>query len=170
MEKTFNKIVLSQVEPNIEDLWMRINIEKLPDGKAIHGHSLWWFTSRGWKKLFDFDTRYSVSTNYSYSPSQDVLDSTQEYDPRNGIVSVNNVYNLYNATREIGDNANLVTERGLKYHVDDLQKKIDDLRKDLNSEISNRKSEDNKLSGRISSLSETVQNNTSRISALESAL
>lgn len=177
MEKTFNKIVLSKAEPSVEDLWMRINIEKLPNGKAIHGHSLWWFSPQGWKKLFDFDTRYDVATNYSYTASKMPYESTSVYDPKVGIVSVSNTYNLYDASREIGNNANLVTETGLKVHVDKLQGQINslntrmetaeanisELRRDLNTETSTRSREDSELLSRISTLE-------SRISSLESQI
>lgn len=184
MEKTFNKIVLSKTEPNVEDLWMRINIEKLPSGKAIHGHSLWWFTSQGWKKLFDFDTRYSVSTDYSFEASETPYDSESVYDPKVGVVSVSNTYNLYDAARKIGDNANLVTEKGLKHHVDDLQSQINDLKKrmtkaesdidtltkNLNEEVSERNDADIEINRTLGTITDTLAGMSNSIRNLESRL
>lgn len=184
MEKTFNKIVLSSSEPNVEDLWMRINIERLPEGKAIHGHSLWWFTPQGWKKLFDFDTRYDVSTDYSYSASDSPYDSKSEYNPKVGIVSVGNIYYLYDASRKLGNNANFVTEKGLKYHVDDLQKQINvldtrltaaesnirELRKDLNEEINTRTEEFSNLETRLGTAEQAINTTTSLLDTINSSL
>lgn len=179
MEKTFNKIVLSHTEPNIEDLWMRINIEKLPDGKAIHGHSLWWFTPQGWKKLFDFDTRYSVDTDYSYDISQIPFDSASAYDPKVGVVSVDNTYYLYDGSRTLSSSSNFVLEKGLKKHVDNLQSQINtlkervdeaeesiiNLRRGLTTETSERKTEDTVISDRLSEAVETITETLSGITA-----
>lgn len=178
MEKYFNKIVLSQTEPQPSDLWMRITSDK---GKEL-GHSLWWFTAQGWKKLFDFDTRYSVTTNYNYKASSQAYESKSIYDPESGVVTVTNAYSLYDGTRDLGNNANLVLEKGLKTHVDILQKNIDKVATDLATETSNRKSGDSALSSRIDSLSNsigsitetmtgmsnTIQNIQGRLNALES--
>lgn len=184
MEKTFNKIVLSKTEPNVEDLWMRINIERLPEGskygkKFKHGHSLWWFSPFGWKKLFDFDTRYNVSTDYMYNGTPELpLQTETDYNPEIGIVKVVNTYYVYDgATRDLKNTRNLVNETGLKKHVDDLQSQIDALKrrieqaeeristleKGLNNEITNRASDFSNLSSKLGSLE-------SRISSLESAI
>lgn len=163
MEKTFNKIVLSQAEPQVSDLWMRINIEKTPDGKAIHGHSLWWFTSQGWKKLFDFDTRYNTTTDFKYATSDKPFESESVYDSKTGVVSISNAYHLYDGSRELTNGANIVLESGLKKHVDNLQlqiNKVNDrvttLTNTVNQEIQDRISGDNNLSGRINNLQDAV--------------
>ena len=161
MEKTFNKIVLSHTEPNVEDLWMRINIEKTPNGEAIHGHSLWWFTDKGWKKLFDFDTRYSVTTDYDFSKSNKPYDSKSEYNPEIGIVSVSETYYLYDATRALENSANLVTEKGLKYHVDVLTEKIE-------TEVEERKRDIARINGEIGTIERNLSSLEGRISNLES--
>lgn len=174
MDRTFNKIVLSKTEPNVEDLWMRINIEKTDKGKFIHGHSLWWFTTQGWKKLFDFDTRYDVKTEYSYTASESPYDSKSEYNPKVGMVTVDNTYNLYDASRTIGDNANLVTEKGLKYHVDNLQRQIDaldrrvsKLESDLSTEIQTRELQVQTINSSLESLTDLVGELSSRLRTLE---
>lgn len=129
MENKFNSIALSKTEPDTGSLWMRQVSDK---GKDL-GFSLWWFTSEGWKKLFDFDTRYNVSTSYNYTASDKPYESKEVYNPENGIVKVDNAYNLYDASRDIGNNANLVTETGLKYHVDYLQSQIDTIQQSISS-------------------------------------
>lgn len=170
MEKTFNKIVLSQIEPGTSDLWMRINKEKTPEGEVVLGHSLWWFTSQGWKKLFDFDTRYSVSANYSNKGTDTLLDSTSEYNAENGIVSVDNVYNVYDATRDIGDFSNIVLEKGLKVHVENLQAQIYALGSALDSEINDRKRGDTDLNNKINNISKALGEISSVLQILESRI
>ena len=170
MDRTFNKIVLSKAEPGVEDLWMRINIEKTEDGKFIHGHSLWWFTTQGWKKLFDFDTRYDVSTEYSYSASESPYESESQYNPEVGMVTVNNTYNLYDASRDLGNNANFVTEKGLKYHVDDLQNQINDLVKRVTKAEQDISNEINTRAGQIGEIRESISEITGMLDSLSNRL
>lgn len=180
MEKTFNKIVLSKTEPSVEDLWMRLT----PNETNGIGHSLWWFTSQGWKKLFDFDTRYSINTDFSYEASKKPFDSDSTYSPETGIVDMTNTYSLYDGSRELGDNANLVTEGGLKVHVDAINKEINSIKQrltkvetNLNNEISDRENADGGLSERIdaistrlSTITETLTSISSNINMLESRI
>ena len=136
MKTIFDKIVLSETEPQTSELWMRDAIEfvKNEDGsttKKSLGKSIWWFTPHGWKKLFDFDTRYAFTYDYIYNGSDTPLTLDSVYEPEHGISEVSNTMYLYDASRTIGNNSNLVIEKGLKYHVDDLLKKINALDKRL---------------------------------------
>lgn len=129
----FNRIVLSKVEPeNTKDLWMRNNIPyTLKDGKKgmPHSKSLWWFSPSGWKKLFDFDTRYETKWLFeSTAQAETPLEATEVHDPVIGITEVTNTVHIYDATRTLGNNKNLVNETGLKHHVDDLQGQINSLK------------------------------------------
>lgn len=166
---TFNRIVLSRTEPeNTNDLWMRDNIVPLSNGKneLPHSKSLWWYCPEGWKKLFDFDTRYNTEWIFEYeSQADDPLETTEKYDPMTGVTKVTNTLHIYDATRDLENNWNLVNEIGLKWHVDDFQKKIDDLQvqvttlKDLNAS----------LNQSVSELQTKYDSLASRIEALETS-
>lgn len=175
--KIFNKVVLSETEPeNISDFWLRDNVDPK---KMTHSKSLWWFTPEGWKKLFDFDTRYNVSWNFDYETQSDFpMEVSESYDVTTGIDTVNNTVYIYDATRDIENNENLVNEIGLKWHVDDLQKKIDALAARVSQnekDIASLKSRASSLEDSVKTLVEltatinqSINNLDSRVSALES--
>lgn len=164
---TFNRIVLSRTEPeNIHDLWMRDNIVPLSNGKneLPHSKSLWWYCPEGWKKLFDFDTRYETGWIFEYeSQADDPLEVTEVYDPVIGITKVTNTLHIYDATRDLENNWNLVNEIGLKWHVDDLQRKIDNLQ----SQVNTLKEQNATLNQSVSTLQSNYSSLASRVAALE---
>lgn len=132
MKTIFDKIVMSDTEPQTSELWLRDAVEviKNEDGSTTKknlGKSVWWFTPQGWKKLFDFDTRYAFTYDYIYTGSTDPLVVESTYEAEHGISAIDNTMYLYDASRTIGNNSNIVIEKGLKYHVDDLQKRINAL-------------------------------------------
>lgn len=148
MENKFNSIVLSTTEPDTGSLWMR----QVEDKGQKLGHSLWWFTSEGWKKLFDFDTRYNMSTEYKYSESESPYESKSEYDPESGVVKSNITYYLYDASRDISDSLNIVTEKGLKVHIDSIKEEITSLK----NRVSATEVKYNELSGRVDNISNSL--------------
>lgn len=169
--KRFEAIILSEVEPGHSCLWLR------PPRENKGAMSLWWFSPQGWKKLFDLDTRYTTNVDFSVTPAESFMDSESTYDNFSGIVTTDTTYNVYDGSREIGDNGNLVVEKGLKYHVDNLQEQIDDMNDkldDLSERVESNKQDIKDLQGTIETLQDgistvidSIENLDTRVSALE---
>lgn len=165
----FDKIVMSQVEPSPNDLWMRDAVENIKneDGSITHKHlgkSLWWFTPQGWKKLFDFDTRYSFEYEYDYDVSDIPFDVISSYDEKIGIHSSEGTFFLYDGSRSLESSSNLVTEGGLKKHVDEIKTEINKMQKSL-SKIEGRVS-DNEI--KLDTLETKIDNIEDKIESIES--
>lgn len=164
---TFSRIVLSGTEPtNTNDLWMRDTAVSPSSNKneMSHNKSLWWYCPEGWKKLFDFDTRYDTEWMFECESQADKpLDVVEKYDPLIGITKVTNTLHIYDATRSLENNWNLVNEIGLKWHVDDLQKKINNLQ----SQVNTLKEQNTSLSQSLSTLQSNYNSLALRVTALE---
>lgn len=173
--KTFDKIVLSETEPMTSALWIRDaepQVKKSPENVTLSnaGKSIWWFTPWGWKKLFDFDTRYSFNYEFNYEGSETPFDGESEYNEKIGIVDNNYTYSLYDGSRDIADNANLVTEKGLKKHIDEINEEFEDLKERVTTnensiETINETIE--KLGTNLETLTEIVSTMGNKIETLE---
>lgn len=171
--KRFEAIVLSETEPIHTSLWLR------PD-KDKHGMTIWWYSPQGWKQLFDADTRYNIKSEFDFSPAEYALVTKGTADHKNGITEVNNTYYIYDASREIGDNDNLVNEKGLKYHIDDIQDKIEAIderieelvtRVDTNEEnINNLQESVATLQDNIGTVQESIEDIKSSVSTIEEGM
>ena len=174
----FDKIVMSQVEPSPNDLWMRDAVENIKneDGSTTRKHlgkSLWWFTPQGWKKLFDFDTRYSFKYDYSYGVSDLPINSESSYNPEHGITAVDNTFYLYDGSRALKNSGNLVTEKGMKKHVDNLQGQIDSIKNELeftNQRIDTLESRLGAMSDDIATLIDGITQQQEMLSNIQSRL
>lgn len=154
---TFNKIVLKETEPeNLNDLWFRVDNNNIPQ-------SVWWYTTQGWKKFFDANTRYYTEWKFNNEASNTPITFTSNADDKNGVTEVvNNVY-TYDASRELSDNANIVTEEGLKYHIDSIQAKLDA----LTNRVAQSEKDIKALKESLSTMTELLSDLNSRVSALE---
>lgn len=165
--KKFESIIMSESEPLHTSLWLRQALTpSKEDGKVVirpMGFNLWWFSPQGWKPLSDFDTRYEVENNYLPDASSKPLDTETSYDYKIGVMSVVNTHFIYDASRVLGNNKNLVEETGLKHHVDDLQGQINSLK----SRVSVLENKVSSLESTVAQQSNTISSLASRISALE---
>lgn len=174
--RRFESLVMSVNEPMTDGtLWIRQKKNTIKDTATNTippaGMSIWWYGERGWMPLVDLDTRYNLHDAYAKEGVEDPIDITVVSKPEVGIVDITMTYSIYDATRELANNANLVNETGLKYHVDDLQSQIDALAERVTSleermtEIENRVSV---LEPKVSKLQTDVSTLESRTDTLES--
>lgn len=156
--RRFEAIVMSETEPiNQGTLWLKTK-ENTMDPKGPKQFEIWYFGSKGWQPLADFDTRDSLTQNINYTESSKAVDITEEGSPEHGIVDRTLDFYIYNGSRTLGNNANLVNEAALKQHVDELQGQITT----LNNQVST-------LQGLVASHSTTISQLNSRLTALENA-
>lgn len=143
--RKFESIIMSNTEPlETRTLWIKEKTGGVsPSGDNISkGNSIWYFGNQGWAPLFDFNTKYIISDSISYDATADMIVSKDTPDNSKETVDISRIYAVYDGSRDIGENANIVNETGLKVHVDSLQSQIDSamtliagLRKDLTEHI-----------------------------------
>ena len=160
--RRFEALVMSPTEPVTDStLWLKGKRSTIKDLKPNElppmGISIWYFGERGWQPLIDFDTRYNLNDLYDYAAATEPISTLVTPHHEVGIVDVDRTYSLYDASRELGNNANIVNETGLKHHVDFLQSQIDSLLARVNT-----------LEGQLATLQGRVNQNTNSISSLNS--
>lgn len=124
---------MSEVEPPKKDgtLWLRPKrtIVYDTDSKEImkESISIWYYGNNGWESIIDFDTKYVLDKEFDYTAKSDPIYLSHHSYPNEGKVSDSIRFRLYDGSRSIGNNGNLVTETGLKKHVDELNTTINEL-------------------------------------------
>lgn len=132
--RKFESIVMSESEPIMKMGTLWIKPERVvigdPDSKESmkESVSLWYYGNNGWTSILDFDTNYNISILPFDTPSEEsVIPDKYQASMYNGITDIILKTYLYNGNRSIGDNSNLVTEQGLKNHIEELNSKIQQL-------------------------------------------
>lgn len=169
----FKSIVMSETEPVPYQgiLWLKKKKSSLSskdsDIETSLGYDIWWFSPNGWRPLLDLDTRYEYeNTTITENSSSTPITIDQTNFSETGIVKVNTTYSIYDGSRTIDNNTNLVNETGLKKHVDDLQSQITTLSNKvstLESKVSTLESKVSTLESSLSALETTVNTNSTDI-------
>ena len=125
--RKFESIIMSNTEPlETRTLWIKEKTGGVsPSGDNISkGNSIWYFGNQGWTPLFDFNTKYIISDSISFDATADMIVSKDTPDNSKETVDISRIYSVYDGSRDIGENANIVNETGLKKHVESLQSQI----------------------------------------------
>lgn len=139
--RRFESIVMSESEPvNHGTLWLRKKMNSL-DPKGPMQFEIWYFGDNGWQPLADFDTRYSIDNNFNYTGNDKAVNILETKDIEHGTVNTTLDFFIYDGSRQLANNNNLVNESGLKTQVDNLLNKINQINSTIQS-----------LESRISSL------------------
>lgn len=167
--RRFEALVMSPTEPVTDGtLWLKGRKSTIKDQKPNElppiGMSIWYFSEEGWKPLIDFDTRYNLNDLYDYAATSEPINTVVTPHHEVGIVDVDRTYSFYDASRELGDNANIVNEAGLKHHVDFLQGQVDS----LSARVTALEEQLATLQGRVNQNTNSISTLNSRVSALES--
>lgn len=128
--RKFESLVMAETEPVTSGtLWLKTkpNTTNGEDG----GLSVWYFGENGWTPLFDSDTRYNTTYSFEKTASEVSVTSIPNVQHKDGITNVSNTMYIYDGSRELGNNYNLVTEAGLNVHVTSLQEQINNLSNSL---------------------------------------
>lgn len=166
--RKFNSLVISETEPLTEDtIWLRDKKNILqPDDNVIpyKGLNLWYFGENGWESMYDSNTEYKLNLYFNYNPAYtNPVTNLVNTSSDKSNVTITSTYFIYTGSRELSNTINLVTEKALKKHIEELQEEIDTLGRTLNT-LNNRIST---LEGQNNSYSTTIANLEQRISALE---
>lgn len=175
--RRFESIVMSVLEPIKKEgtLWFREKMNSIKDNEGKQkktGISIWYFGNNGWSPIIDLDTRYSTNTNFDFTAADDPIVTKPSNDTENGVVTTDVTYSIYNGNRELGSNANIVNETGLKKHVDDLQSQINALRArvtQLETNLTELTSTVNTISGKVNTNTSSISSLATRVSNLENA-
>lgn len=169
--RRFESLVMSTTEPVTDGtLWLKKKKSTIKDQKPNElipmGTSIWYFGEIGWQPLIDFDTRYNLNDFYKYTSTTKPIEMRVTPHHEIGIVDIDRTYFMYDGSRNIGNNGNIVNERGLKKHVDDLQNQINTLKEKVSeleeqvashtTQIENNRSSISNLTNRVSELETTV--------------
>lgn len=176
--RRFESIVMSETEPVPDGtLWLKkkknsINNED-PNSKKPFGFDIWWFGPVGWQPLLDPDTRYEY-VNHTLTGGVGTVPVLTEQTkfPEIGQVRIDTTYSIYDGSRALAANTNIVNETGLKKHVDDLQSQINALKArvaTLESEVASLTTQVSNNSSKITSNINTINSLSERVSALETA-
>lgn len=180
--RRFDNIVLSENEPMKRgSLWLKRKRQTPYNNdskeKMKYSLSVWYYGNYGWESIIDFDTRYNINTVYDYDAGQSAVSITERGDIDKGTVTYTANIALYDGTRAIGGNTNLVVEKGLKKHVDSLQNQIDTINvkiagienkiASIEDSIVGITSAVGQLNSSVTSLSSSINSLNSRVSALE---
>lgn len=175
--KRFEAVILSKQEPEESSLWLRPSTEPIRDPdtgevtKFHNGFNLWWFSPQGWRQIFDFNTRYVFKEAYEYTDAESSVTHTGTYNPEHGIDTTVFTYHLYDGTGTLSATPNLVTAKGLKKHVDELQEQIDQLKARctaLEERCTRLESRMSTAESEIDALQSLTVTHTSEITSLES--
>lgn len=174
--RRFESIVMSETEPVPDGtLWLRkkknsINTED-PESKKPFGFDIWWFGPIGWQPLLDLDTRYEYTDKVLTGGVSGVPVVTEQTKfPNIGMVRIDTTYSIYDGSRVLANNTNIVNEKGLKKHVDDLQSQINALTarvSTLESEVASLRTKVSNNSSRITDNTNSISSLSGRVSALE---
>lgn len=166
--RRFESIVMSETEPVPDGtLWLKkkknsINNEG-PNSKKPFGFDIWWFGPVGWQPLLDLDTNEYLDPDTRYEYVNHTLTggvgtvpvlTEQTKFPEIGQVRIDTTYSVYDGSRALAANTNIVNETGLKKHVDDLQSQINALKARVAT-----------LESEVASLTTQVSNNSSKITS-----
>lgn len=161
--RRFESVVMSETEPvSPGTLWLRPKKNTL-DSKGPTQFDIWYFSEVGWRPIADFDTRYDFAVEYNPEVSGKSLVITSTPNPKEGIVSDNLTFFVYDGTRNMQNSSNLVLESGLKKEVDTLRSYID-------NEIARVDERINTLSSSLDTISNSVSSNTDRVAKVEGRL
>ncbi len=176
--RRFESLVMSTTEPVTDGtLWLKkkknsINNED-PNSKKPFGFDIWWFGPVGWQPLLDFDTRYEY-VNHTLTDGVGTVPVLTEQTkfPEIGQIRIDTTYSIYDGSRALAANTNIVNETGLKKHIDDLQGQINALKErvtTLEGEVATLKIQVSGNSSKITSNINAINSLSGRVSALETA-
>ena len=176
--RRFESIVMSETEPVPDGtLWLKKKKNSIsnddPSSKEPFGYDIWWFGPLGWQPLLDLDTRYEyVNKTLTGGVGRVPVMTEQTKFPEIGMVRIDTTYSIYDGSRALANNTNMVNETGLKKHVDDLQRQIDALTArvvTLEGKVATLESNVSANSSKITSNTNAINSLSGRVSALETA-
>lgn len=176
--RRFESIVMSETEPVPDGtLWLKKKKNSIsnddPSSKEPFGYDIWWFGPLGWQPLLDLDTRYEyVNKTLTGGVGGVPVMTEQTKFPEIGMVRIDTTYSIYDGSRALANNTNIVNETGLKKHVDDLQRQIDALTArvvTLEGKVATLESNVSANSSKITSNTNAINSLSGRVSALETA-